>query len=380
MTISFKYIFGLIFVLVSQAVCSQQIKLNSIKEVKNDISAREYEVIDANGDASAIIKARISIDSVDFSTDLGINKIEEHDGEIWLWVPPGTKKLTIKSRRFNNLEFDLPGQVEEYSVHVVLFTVILEASKSYLDLPVLSVSTKPTQADVFINDIHYGKSPVSLSILPDSISYRLEKKRYNTISGTSYMSEEGQSLAFSLTKADTVNRIYLMANTDVFLPGRYNLGFTVGVIGDIGFYFRFVFPVKSVKSDFTYDNYYSEAPDPGDFDQYIRVLQISSGMTFRLSNKLFFTSGLSFGNRNTYISGEFISHEDGKIAFYREESYSPGWGPDLGFVLRIDSRFIFSVNNSFMFEQRQLGSMTDGYVTKQIFVNSFVNFGIGYNF
>lgn len=67
----------------------------SFKPLPNDVSAFITPVRDLNGEACALLKVVAPSDFA-FSTPLGIVKREDKTGEIWLWLPKGTKTLTIK--------------------------------------------------------------------------------------------------------------------------------------------------------------------------------------------------------------------------------------------------------------------------------------------
>lgn len=67
----------------------------SFTPLPNDVSAFISPIRDLNDEACALIKVVAPADFA-FSTPLGIVKREDKTGEIWLWVPSGTKELTIK--------------------------------------------------------------------------------------------------------------------------------------------------------------------------------------------------------------------------------------------------------------------------------------------
>jgi hypothetical protein len=243
---------------------SQEILINTIQEAKNDISAREHEVIDANGDASAIIKARIGLRDLEFVTNLGVNKIEQRDGEVWLWVPPGTNSLTIITQKGDTIKTKLPVNLEEYSVCIALFTLKLTPLTKYKELPVINIKSSPGKANVFINNIYQGSSPLTLSLFPDTFSYRIERKRYHTISGTGIIQSEGSDLLFNMKKSDTTNRFFISIITDRVFRFHNNYGVTIGMLGKTDWYISYSRPfdvsydycLESNKHDLNFDTYY----------------------------------------------------------------------------------------------------------------------------
>lgn len=74
---------------------SQEFSVASFQVLPNDVSAFINNVRDLNNEACALIKVEAPSDFA-FSTPLGIVKRKDEVGEIWLYVPRGTKMLTLK--------------------------------------------------------------------------------------------------------------------------------------------------------------------------------------------------------------------------------------------------------------------------------------------
>ena len=74
---------------------SQDFSVASFQILPNDVSAFINNVRDLNDEACALIKVEAPSDFA-FSTPLGIVKRKDEVGEIWLYVPKGTKMLTLK--------------------------------------------------------------------------------------------------------------------------------------------------------------------------------------------------------------------------------------------------------------------------------------------
>lgn len=74
---------------------SQEFSVASFQVLPNDVSAFINNVRDLNDEACALIKIEAPSDFA-FSTPLGIVKRKDEVGEIWLYVPRGTKMLTLK--------------------------------------------------------------------------------------------------------------------------------------------------------------------------------------------------------------------------------------------------------------------------------------------
>jgi len=90
---------------------AQEFHVRSFRCLSNDITAWVDPVRDLNDEACALIKVVGDPDFV-FSTPLGVVARREEVGEIWLYVPRGTMKLTIKHPRWGGVEgLSIPGGV-----------------------------------------------------------------------------------------------------------------------------------------------------------------------------------------------------------------------------------------------------------------------------
>ena len=91
-----KMLFALLMWLFCHATMfSQEFSVASFQVLSNDVSAFINNVRDLNDEACALIKVEAPSDFA-FSTPLGIVKRKDEVGEIWLYVPKGTKMLTLK--------------------------------------------------------------------------------------------------------------------------------------------------------------------------------------------------------------------------------------------------------------------------------------------
>ena len=85
----------LVWLFCQATMFSQEFSVTSFQVLPNDVSAFINNVRDLNDEACALIKVEAPSDFA-FSTPLGIVKRKDEVGEIWLYVPRGTKMLTLK--------------------------------------------------------------------------------------------------------------------------------------------------------------------------------------------------------------------------------------------------------------------------------------------
>lgn len=98
LNIHFKAAFMLLFILLfagCERVSAQQFSVKKFSVMPNDVSAFINPVYDLNGEACAAVKVTAPADFA-FSTPLGIVKRTDSVGEILLYIPKGSKQITIK--------------------------------------------------------------------------------------------------------------------------------------------------------------------------------------------------------------------------------------------------------------------------------------------
>ena len=104
----------------------------SFSLLESDLTARVDPVFDLNGDASALIKV-IGDKRFEFSGPLGIVKRTERTAEILLYVPAGTKQLTISHPEWGMLRnFALPMTLEGKNT----YEMVLESKVIIQDEPI----------------------------------------------------------------------------------------------------------------------------------------------------------------------------------------------------------------------------------------------------
>lgn len=109
---------------------AQQFSVRSFRPLPNDITAYIDPVRDLNEEACALLKVVGEADFV-FSTPLGVVRRRNEVGEIWLYLPRGTRQLTIKHPRW--------GVLRDYR-----FASPLESRMTYelvLAIPSVAVTT-----------------------------------------------------------------------------------------------------------------------------------------------------------------------------------------------------------------------------------------------
>ena len=89
-------------------------KVTGFRVLSNDVSAFITPVRDLNNEACALLKV-VARQDFAFSSPLGIVKRKDEVGEIWLYLPKGTRRITIKHPRWGVLRnYRLPLTLESH--------------------------------------------------------------------------------------------------------------------------------------------------------------------------------------------------------------------------------------------------------------------------
>ena len=88
-----------LFVTFCEGLFAQSISVASFKLLPNDLTANTNgtEVLDQNGEKAALIK--VVTTQTGFTLEggaLGITKVKQESGEIWVYIPQRSKKITVK--------------------------------------------------------------------------------------------------------------------------------------------------------------------------------------------------------------------------------------------------------------------------------------------
>lgn len=96
---------------------AQRFAVESFKLLPNDVSAFISPVTDNNDDACGLVKV-IGSEEFVFSTPLGIVKRTDKVGEIWLYIPARSKKMTLKHAEWGVLrDYQFPVKIESHMTY-----------------------------------------------------------------------------------------------------------------------------------------------------------------------------------------------------------------------------------------------------------------------
>lgn len=201
----FKIFIWIICACVSvSTISAQQINVEKFIFLENDLDARvTYPKKDQNNEVCALIK--VVTKHTGFSFDigsLGVVASEQKTGEIWVYIPRGAQKITIKHAQLGVLRnYIFPMPIESANVYEMLLTtadVEIVVKEKIIETQWLVITTEPSGANVFINDDYLGKTPYQGQLPAGDYNYRIENPQYHTQAGKIKITDKKEVLNFNL--------------------------------------------------------------------------------------------------------------------------------------------------------------------------------------
>ncbi len=153
-----KRIAILLLLLSALGATAQNIAVKSFRALPMDITAssKEGKRIDQNGQVAALIKVVTTEKGFTFEGGaLGVIDTKQRNGEIWVWVPRGLRKITILHQQLGVLrDYIFPETIEaERTYEMVLTTAKVETIiKEEVRQQFLSFQITPANATLEVND------------------------------------------------------------------------------------------------------------------------------------------------------------------------------------------------------------------------------------
>lgn len=121
-----KFLLVLPFFLMALHINGQNISVSSFKLIENDLTANTAGTMerDQNGETAALIKVVTSETGFSFDGGMvGIVKTRQEVGEIWVYVPHGIKKMSIRHPQLGGLrDYYFPISVEKARTYEMVIT------------------------------------------------------------------------------------------------------------------------------------------------------------------------------------------------------------------------------------------------------------------
>lgn len=225
-----RTILTILFFLFIHFSYAQNISVKSFKVLPNDMDARvNYPVTDQNGEKCALIKVVTPTQGMIFEAGmLGIQKREWKNGEYWVYVPRGSKRITIKHEQLGVLRDYLYEEAikDATSYEMVLTTAtvrtIIEEEK--ITSAYLIINSEPEGADVYIDDKYRGQTPFSGKYKSGEHTYRLTKPKYHPTAGKVEISTDEGRKELDLSLRPNYGSLSVKSRPesglDIFIDGK----------------------------------------------------------------------------------------------------------------------------------------------------------------
>ena len=206
-------------VLAVFAVHGQELAVESFSLLPNDMTARSLQPVrDANGELTALIKVVTTEQGFDFDGgSLGIVKVLQQPGEIWVYVPDRARSVTIRHGKLGvlrNYAYPVPiqsGNVYEMKLSHGTVEVVVKPREIVTEWFV--VSSTPAGADVYLDDQAVGKTPFSAELPEGRYNWRVERNLYQSEAGIAEL-KAGNRVALDLALKPNFGRIELSSTPD----------------------------------------------------------------------------------------------------------------------------------------------------------------------
>ena len=223
----------IIFLLIAGytfSLSAQELSVTSFRLLENDLTANTYATMvkDQNGEVAALIKVVTSESGFVFDGGMvGIVKTKQEAGEIWVYVPHGIKRITIRHSKFGVLrDYYFPVAIEKARTYEMLLKTPVRnrAMESDMRYGLFSLQYQPHDAKVFINDrvctpISEGK--VARELPYGEHIYRVEAEGYVTQESAFVI--EAEEMNRNVTLRSKIAKLTLKSSVEdgeLFLDGK----------------------------------------------------------------------------------------------------------------------------------------------------------------
>ena len=155
-----RHLFLLIVLFITslqQTLSAQNISVKSFQPLPNDLTARVDAVTNDNGQTCALVKIVTTERGFEFDPDgLGMcgSVDESHAGEVWIWLSPGARRITIRHKTLGVLrDYEYPVAIESACTYEMVLvtgrvtTIVEEQNRANY----VTLTISPTDAIVKID-------------------------------------------------------------------------------------------------------------------------------------------------------------------------------------------------------------------------------------
>lgn len=199
-----------IIALAAVAAVAQTMSVAGFEERPMDMDARvTHPVTDPNGQTCALIKVETTQTGFGFDTGvIQVVKTEQKIGEVWVYVQPRVKKITIMHQNYEPVrDYYFPtGALKEATVYLLKLRTAgapVQAASTQQRSGFLIINSEPQGAEVWLNNESTGEvTPFRRKLaIGDEVPYRLSLPLYHDEAGMVTVDQPRKELQFALRPA-----------------------------------------------------------------------------------------------------------------------------------------------------------------------------------
>ena len=199
-----------IIALAAVAAVAQTMSVAGFEERPMDMDARvTHPVTDPNGQTCALIKVETTQTGFGFDTGvIQVVKTEQKIGEVWVYVQPRVKKITIMHQDYEPVrDYYFPtGALKEATVYLLKLRTVgapVQAASTQQRSGFLIINSEPQGAEVWLNNESTGEvTPFRRKLaIGDEVPYRLSLPLYHDEAGMVTVDQPRKELQFALRPA-----------------------------------------------------------------------------------------------------------------------------------------------------------------------------------
>jgi hypothetical protein len=345
---------------------------------------------------------------MDFFSNRGIEKVEKRDSAYWVWVPNGTTSFKIGVPEYPLLEIDLP-KTKAPGLFIIILNTTTPRKIIYKDTlaPLISIRSKPGNAEVFINGAYQGLTPLEFNVPFDTFSLSLERKRYKKLENTIVLDGNTREFNLKLEHDPFSRRLFVYTSTGLTKKMAPTIGAGIGQIGKTGWYISGETTLLTIINPYNesidralgidQENIHSWNQDPAIFyvlEEDYKTIEFYSRLTAGITQQVFAKGfifaglGLSIGRYYALLDKYYYSDNSpagSDYAVVLNETYRQVVEIDAGLIYRVGDHLILNMtcaNNigkyypaTWSWYFREMGSNE-----KVKYAGFNLSFGLGYNF
>lgn len=145
--------------IATSAKAQSTMDVSKFTRMDNDLTARVTKPVRDNdeGKLCALIRVITSLKDIEFRADaLGIVKKEQHNGEVWLYVPYGARSLSFAHEGYFPVVYQYEGEIDEgvvYELRLKSYSAAETAAGNSTNTQMFVLSHNPDDASVFVDGL-----------------------------------------------------------------------------------------------------------------------------------------------------------------------------------------------------------------------------------